>query len=87
MKHAKLNAFKRKNPGRGLNNRAAYGNLDNDEWRIVENLMHEPMHIDALVNSTGYDIKNVNCILTMLELKGIVEQEQGSIYKLKRQYK
>ena len=83
---AALKALKRNNSGYDLNDRVKYGNLNSDEWRIVENLMHEPMNIDFLVNVTGYDVKDVNSILTMLELKGIVEQTQGKIFKLKRQY-
>jgi len=82
---AKLNGLKSKYQYHGFDKREIYGNLSDDEWCIVENLMHEPMHVDVLVKMTGYDVKEVNYILTMLELKGVVEQVQGRVYKLRRQ--
>ncbi|NSW89894.1 MAG: DNA-protecting protein DprA [Firmicutes bacterium] len=70
----------------GLHDQINYKGLNNEERRIVECLMYEPMHIDFLVNMTGYSIKYINSVLTMLELKGIVEQMQGKIFKLRNQY-
>ena len=57
--------------------------LDEDEIKIVECLKLEPQHIDALVNKTGLDIKIVNAVVVMLELKGLVEQLPGKVYRLR----
>ncbi len=57
--------------------------LDKDEIKIVECLKLEPEHIDILANKTGLDIKIVNSVIVMLELKGLVEQLPGKIYRLK----
>ncbi|HOJ09630.1 MAG TPA: DNA-processing protein DprA, partial [Clostridiales bacterium] len=60
-----------------------YKGLDKEERRIVECLKSESMYVDLLAKKAGYDIKYTNSILTMLELKGIIEQLPGKIYKLK----
>lgn len=57
--------------------------LEKDEIKIVEYLKLEPAHIDNIANKTGLDIKVVNSVVVMLELKGLVEQLPGKIYKLK----
>jgi len=57
--------------------------LDDDEVKIVECLKLEPAHIDNIAIKTGLNIKTVNSVIVMLELKGIVEQTPGKIYKLK----
>ncbi|WP_265444755.1 DNA-processing protein DprA [Acetivibrio straminisolvens] len=57
--------------------------LDEDEKKIVEYLRLESMHIDTIARKTGFSIQLVNSILVMLELKGIVEQLPGKIFKLK----
>ncbi len=57
--------------------------LDKDEVKIVECLKLEPTHIDIIANKTGLNIKVVNSLVVMLELKGIIEQVPGKIYKLK----
>ena len=57
--------------------------LDEDEIKIVECLKLEPTHIDNIAIKTGLNIKIVNSVIVMLELKGIVEQIPGKIYRLK----
>ena len=57
--------------------------LDNDEKKVVECLKLESMHIDNIARKTGFGIQLVNSILVMLELKGVVEQLPGKIFKLK----
>jgi len=56
--------------------------LDEDEIKIVECLKLEPVHIDEIAVKTGLDIKTVNSVIVMLELKGIVQQLPGKIYKI-----
>ncbi len=57
--------------------------LDSDERKLVEFLKTEPLHIDVLANKSGFGVKVVNSLLIMLELKGIVEQAPGKIFKIK----
>lgn len=57
--------------------------LDSDERRLVEYLKTEPLHIDVLVNKSGLSVKVVNSILVMLELKGVIEQIPGKMFKIK----
>jgi DNA processing protein len=56
-------------------------NLDTDERTLVECLRAEPMHIDKLVEKSGLQIKTINAILVMLELKGIINQLPGKMFK------
>lgn len=67
------------------NNKSKYifKGLEIDERRLVECLQVEPLHIDRLSQRCGLDMGMVNSILVLLELKGIVEQLPGKIFKLK----
>ncbi|HHV97719.1 MAG TPA: DNA-protecting protein DprA [Clostridiaceae bacterium] len=58
--------------------------LDNEERKIVECLAREPMYIENLAQTLGFSIKYINPILTMLELKGVIEQIPGKIYRIKK---
>lgn len=60
-----------------------YRGLDNEERRMIQCLKYEPLHVDYLANMTGYSIKHINSILTMLELKGVIEQMPGKIFRLR----
>ncbi|HAA43489.1 MAG TPA: DNA-protecting protein DprA, partial [Ruminiclostridium sp.] len=56
----------------------------NQEERTVAScLKNEPSNIDLISKKTGFSVQLVSSILIMLELKGIVEQLPGKIYKLK----
>jgi DNA processing protein len=57
--------------------------LDDDEKKVAECLKLEPLHIDVIARKTGLSIALINSILIMLELKGVVEQLPGKIFKLK----
>lgn len=57
--------------------------LDSEERKLVECLKSESLHIDILADKSGLSVKAVNSILVMLELKGIVEQAPGKIFKIK----
>jgi|LSQX01.2.fsa_nt_gb DNA processing protein len=57
--------------------------LDDDEKKVALSLKLEPMHIDSISRKTGLDIKMINSILVMLELKGVVEQAPGKIFKMR----
>lgn len=49
-----------------------YSKLSKDEVKIVSCIENEPMHSDLICLKTGITISNVNSILTILEMKGIV---------------
>jgi len=57
--------------------------LDSEEKKILECLFLESMHMDLIVRKTGLCIQNVNSMLVMMELKGMVEQMPGKIFRLK----
>lgn len=58
--------------------------LDSDDKMVAECLWDEPLHIDLLVQKTGLSIQKINSLLVMMELKGIIEQEPGKIFKMKK---
>ena len=51
--------------------------LTDNESKIMNCLSKTPLHIDSLCRSTGCSIKELNSILTMLELRGLVTQLPG----------
>ncbi len=57
--------------------------LDIEETAVAEKLVNEPLHIDALALRCEMAVQTVSSILVMLELKGVVEQLPGKIFKLK----
>lgn len=57
--------------------------LGKNEKKIAELLRYEELHIDILSDRTGIGMKTVNSLLMMMELKGIIEQLPGKIFKLK----
>ena len=48
--------------------------LDPEEAAILQYIEAEPLHIDDLGRKAGLPITSVSCVLTMLELKGMVKQ-------------
>lgn len=68
---------------RKLKDDKLFKGLDDEERKIAVSLKTEPFHIDAIAKKTGFSIQMVSSILVMLELKGVVEQLPGKIYKLK----
>ncbi len=57
--------------------------LPREERIIAECLILKELHIDNLAAKTGLTIQEVNSLLIMMELDGIIEQMPGKIYKLK----
>lgn len=57
--------------------------LDSNERKVLECLKLEPLHIDVIARKTGLGVGLISSILIMLELRGVVEQLPGNIYKLK----
>ena len=75
---------KMKESGESKKNEILFG-LESDEKRVVEILMEESLHIDSIANMLGFSVHFTSSVLTMLELKGIIEQYPGKIFKLRQQ--
>ena len=56
-----------------------------EEAALFEYLSGEPIHVDALIRSTGLSSQAVSSTLTLLELKGVVRQVGGMNYVLVRE--
>ncbi|MCX7843007.1 MAG: DNA-processing protein DprA [Clostridia bacterium] len=63
-------------------NARRFNGLDSDEQAILEALANEPLHIDLLALKCKMPIQSINSLVIVLELKGLVEQLPGKIYKL-----
>lgn len=59
-----------------------YSVLSPLELKIVECIKEQPIHSDVISYKTGIDISTLNGILTILEMKGIIEQLPGKIYTI-----
>lgn len=57
--------------------------LSSEERRLVECLKLEPLHIDELAKKSGFNVNVVGSLLVMLELKGVVDQIPGKIFRIK----
>lgn len=73
---------KNRNKSSFSNDRRFYG-LSADERKLAEYLLYENLHIDILAQKSGLGIPATNSILTMLELKGVVQQMPGKVYRLR----
>jgi len=69
-------------PGDGTGKKTKPRQLDSEERLIFDCLEAEPLHIDVLAQKSGLRINTLNSLLVMMELKGIVQQLPGKIYKL-----
>ncbi|HHV60668.1 MAG TPA: DNA-protecting protein DprA [Clostridiaceae bacterium] len=59
-------------------------NIGKDERKILDILKYEELHIDDISELTGISINTLNSLVIMMELKGLVEQMPGNIYRLKK---
>ena len=58
---------------------------DNDEERFLLKLLsHEPCHIDELIRDSGLATTTVSATLTIMVLKGMINQVGGMQYVLAR---
>lgn len=65
------------------NNRAIdYSEYSETEVKIIKALEEGPMHCDTISYKIKLDISDVNSILTILELKGIVKEQSGRVFSL-----
>jgi len=52
-----------------------------DEEKLYQLLQKEPLHIDELARTTGLTVPEISASLTVMELKGLVKNNGGGIYK------
>lgn len=57
-------------------------NLNDDETKIVEILKNENKHIDELVRQTGWNTGKLTSVLSLMEVKGLVQNLGGMVYGL-----
>ena len=56
-----------------------------EEAALLEQLTYQPIHVDELGRATGFPTSLVSSTLTMMELKGMVQQTGGMNYVLSRE--
>lgn len=59
-----------------------YSKLSKDEIKIVSFIEKEPMHTDLICLKTNFNISNVQSILTILEMKGIVKKLPNQLFAI-----
>jgi len=52
-----------------------------EEVKIIDILENEPLHLDELVRISGSKTSEVSARLTIMEMKGMVRNIGGGIYK------
>ncbi len=57
--------------------------LNAEEAALVERIRQEPQSFDQLIELTGFSASKLNSLLTMLQLKGIIDQSAGRVYAAK----
>lgn len=59
-----------------------YSGLSKDEVKIISCIEEEPIHTDLICLKTNMSISNVNSILTILEMKGIVKKLPNQLFTM-----
>lgn len=59
-----------------------YSGLSKDEIKVVSYIEKEPIHTDLLCLKTNISISNLNSILTILEMKGIVKKLPNQLFTI-----
>ncbi len=59
-----------------------YSKLSEDEVKIISFIEEEPIHTDLICLKTNMSISNVNSILTILEMKGIVRKLPNQLFTI-----
>ena len=71
-------------PEESAEDRIAAGGLDETERKLMEALREGEMRIDDLVRRTHLESGQVAAAMTMLTIKGLVAQQPGQVFALKR---
>lgn len=59
-----------------------FDSLDKNEQKIVQCLKEGELHIDRLLQQADMNVAELNAVLIVLELSGIVEQRPGKMYSI-----
>lgn len=59
-----------------------YDNLNVVEMKVVKCINNGPIHCDMISYNTGINISELNSILTILEMKGIIKQLKGNVFTI-----
>ncbi|NLK43040.1 MAG: DNA-protecting protein DprA [Tissierellia bacterium] len=59
-----------------------YSNLSETEIKVLELLKEGPLYIDIIAYRIGSDISTINSVLTILELKGIINELPGKLFTI-----
>lgn len=59
-----------------------YNDLSQDEKRIISLLIEKNLHIDDIVRKSEIEIKEINSILVILEMKGFISKLPANNYRL-----
>ena len=57
-----------------------FGNFRKEEWKIIEQLKREPMEVDMLARTLGISVTKIGATLSLMQLKGFINQESGKYY-------
>lgn len=55
-------------------------NIGKEEQEIIEQLKREPMEADALARALGMSVAKIGTFLSLMQLKGFIDQESGKYY-------
>lgn len=65
-------------------NEEKFEGIEGNEKLIVNSLMNGSMDIDSIHQEVGINIGELNALLTIMEIKGLLKQLPGKIYGLRR---
>jgi DNA processing protein len=74
LKYYNVSAFSRKNLA------STYLNVSNLEQKIISQLKREAMEVDTIARVLGMPVAKVGTTLSLLQLKGFINQESGKYY-------
>ncbi|EMS71158.1 DNA-processing protein DprA [Ruminiclostridium cellobioparum] len=79
----KINEPSGQTPGTGINTGLkAYMGLSTEEIRVVKIIQKGIRHIDEIIERSNISVKEINNILFMLEMKGVITQQPGKIFEM-----
>ncbi len=71
-------------PRKGICDNNVYPIFTEEEVKIINCLSKCPLHIDIISEKSGLSIRNVSSNLSMLEMKGLIEQLPGKMFRLRK---
>lgn len=58
-------------------------NLTDEEERILKLINSEPVGFEYIINETGFEVQNLQSVLMLLEIKGLIEKLPGGRFMKK----